>query len=357
MKKVVKILLPFLVASSALFSGCKKDKNKDKNKQDSRVLITFGDVHATQTREIDLAKLAEITNAKENFLFVVSTNTCGCWSEFEPILNDYLSNNKVVCYRMDFHSFKDAAATYGLANASSSTTTFAIFENGKVKTFLNNADDSNIMYSSSNFKRYMDETVILPSCYYITREDVNTIKSSNKNAVIYFVRSACGDSSDLNRGLLRSYIQNHQGMKKIYTLDCQDYWRSSQSEDYQSYLDTKNELGLSNVNNPTYGYDAGVFPYFEYIENGQYASGCVIYNDTVTKQDNKFIVSNSYYTPERVASLEYTNKVIKGLELTSDDVFTYGNYAGWKNEAADKQYKEILDSFLDYALAKQTFNF
>ena len=31
MKKVVKILLPFIVASTALFSGC---KNKDKDKED-----------------------------------------------------------------------------------------------------------------------------------------------------------------------------------------------------------------------------------------------------------------------------------------------------------------------------------
>ena len=65
MKKVAKILLPFLVASSAFFSGCKK------NSDDGKVLISFGDVHATETRAIDLAKLAEITNAKENFLLVI----------------------------------------------------------------------------------------------------------------------------------------------------------------------------------------------------------------------------------------------------------------------------------------------
>ena len=351
MKKVVKILLPFVVASTALFSGC---KNKDKDNEDKRVLISFGDVHATESKAIDIAKLGEITNAKENFLFVVSTNTCGCWSEFEPILNSYLTSNKMLCYRMDFNAFKDAAATYGLANASSSTTTFAIFEDGKVKTFLNTANDDNIMYNLDKFTKYMDETIIKPGCYFITKEDIDAIKASDKSAVIYFERSACGDCTALNPGLLRDYVKNHPNMNKLYTFDAQSYWRAKNAEDYQSYLDFKDEVGLSITNNPTYGYTTGVFPFFSYIENGQYASGSVIYNDSVTKEDGKTIVSESYYTTERAASLQYTNKVIQGLELTAEDLDSNGK---WTRDSKDKLYKEILDSFLDYALPKQTYNF
>ena len=207
----------------------------------------------------------------------MSTNSCGCWSTFEPILNQYLTSNKMLCYRIDFNSFKDAAATYGLAHASSSTTTFAISENGKVKTFLNNANDENIMYNTDKFNQYMNETVIKPSCYFITKEDVDAIKASDKSAVIYFERSACGDCTALNPGLLRDYVKAHPNMNKLYTYDAQEYWRRSTDEDYQSYLDFKTEVGLSNVNNPTYGYDTGVFPFFSYIENGQYASGSVFY--------------------------------------------------------------------------------
>ena len=354
MTKVVKILLPFLVASSTLISGCKK------NKTDNRVFLSFGDVHASETRLVDVAKLAELTNAKENFLFVVSTNTCGCWAEFQPVLNSYLSKNKALCYRIGFDEFKTAAATYGLANVSSSTTPFAIFENGKVKTFLNSSNDK-FMYDEAKFTKYMDEQVILPTCYFITKNDVSTIKASGKSAVIYFERSACGDCTELNPGLLRSYISNHKDMKKLYVLDCQEYWRSSEATDYQSYLDFKNEMGMSTVNNPTFGYAAGVFPYFQYIENGQYASGSVIYNDTISKQDNKYIVSESYYTTERVTSLQYTNTVIKGLELSANEVSEVeykGNYFyNWKSESKNSYYKSILDSFLDFALPKQTFNF
>ena len=354
MKKITKFILTFLVASSAAFSGCKKKK------EDNRVWLSFGDVHSSETRLITVAKLAEITHAKENFLFVVSTNTCGCWAEFQPVLNSYLSKNKAVCYRIDFSEFELSAATYGLANVSSSTTTFAIFENGKVKTTLNTAEDK-FMYDESKFTKYMNEQVILPSCYFITKEDVSTIKASGKSAVIYFERSACGDCTELNPGLLRSYIKNHKDMKKLYVFDCQEYWRASTAEDYQSYLDFKDEMGMSEKNNPTYGYGAGVFPYFQYIENGQYASGSVIFNDTISKQDNKCVITESFYTTERAASLQYTNKVLQGMELSANEV-TETEYKGklyfkWNEESKNSHYKPILDSFLDYALARQTFTF
>ncbi len=348
MKKLVKILLPFLVASSALFSGC-----KDKKINDNRVLIDFGDVHASETKEITVEKLSELVNAKENFLFVVSTNTCGCWNEFRPNLERYIADNKLICYRISYEQIKDVASAYELYLLSSSTTTFAIFENGKVKTTLCTSDDSKIMYDEKKFAQYMNENIKLPGCYFITKNDYVSIKDSGKNAVIYFERTACGDCTALNPGLLRSYINNRTMDHKIYVLDCQEYWRSSKAEDYQSYVNAKNELGISNVNNP-YGFDAGVFPFFTLIENGEYASGAVVYNDSV---NSDLIVYNSYYTAERVANLQYTNTVVQGKQLTEEDVSRYGEYVMWNHDSADKVYEGILNSFLDYALPKVTFNF
>ena len=352
MKKLVKFLLPFLVASSAIFSGCKK-----KESQDNRILLSFGDIHSTGTTEITLQKLNELVNAKDSFLLVVSTNTCGCWNEFSPNLNKYLTDNKAICYKVDFNQIKDVASAYDLNLLSSSTTTFAIFEDGKLKTSLNSSKDDNIMYDESKFAKYMSETVKLPGCYFITKDDVSTIKSSGKNAVIYFERTECGDCTAMNPTILRSYVQKHPNANKIYVLDCQPYWRRSTDEDYQSYLDTKDELGLSTVNNPLYGFDTGVFPYFSYIENTTYASGAVVYNDIIVKQDDKFVVSNSYYTSEMAAKLQYTDTVLVGKELTSDDVNESAYGVMWKHESANKVYEDILTSFLDYALPKTTYNF
>ena len=356
MKKLVNILLPFLVVSSAVLSGCKK-----KEVEDNRVLLDFGDVHIFETTEISIDKLNELIKAKENFLFVVSTTTCGCWSEFRPNLERYIVDNHLICYKMNYDQIKDVAGpAYELYYLSSSTTTFAIFENGKVKTTLCSSDDGNIMYDEKKFAKYMDETVRLPSCYFITKSDYHSIKESGENAVIYFERTKCGDCTNLNPGLLRSYVKKHTNMKKIYVVDCQQYWRASSDGDYTStYLATKDELGLSEVdyngnpNNP-FGYDAGVFPFFSYIENGNYASGAVVYNDNV---DSNLVITKSYYSSERVASLGYTNTVLTGKQLTEEDVSRYGEYVMWNHDSADKVYEDILNSFLDYALPKSTFEF
>ena len=356
MKKLVKFLLPFLVVSSTVLSGCKK-----KVIEDSRVLLDFGDVHAFETTEITIEKLNELVKAKENFLFVVSTNTCGCWSEFRPNLERYLSDNHLICYKMDYEQIKDVAGpAYELYFLSSSTTTFAIFENGKVKTTLCSSDDGKIMYDEKKFAKYMDETVRLPGCYLITKNDYFSIKESGKNAVIYFERTKCGDCTALNPTLLRSYVNKHPNMKKIYVVDCQPYWRLKTDGDYETtYLATKDAFGLSAIdkdsqpNNP-YGFGAGVFPFFSYIENGNYASGAVVYNDSI---DSNLVVTDSYYSTERVASLEYTDTVVVGKQLTEEDVSRIGEYIMWNHDSADKVYEGILNSFLDYALLKTTFEF
>ena len=350
MKKLVKILLPFLVVSSAVLSGCKK-----KEVEDTRIQLDFGDVHTFETTEITIEKLNELVQAKENFLFVVSTNTCGCWNEFRPNLERYLVDNHLICYRVTYDQIKDVASAYELYLLSSSTTTFAIFENGKVKTTLCSSDDSKIMYDEKKFAQYMNETVRLPGCYFITKNDYLSIKESGENAVIYFERTKCGDCTALNPGLLRSYVNKHPNMKKIYVVDCQPYWRASDAGDYGSvYVATKNELGMSIETNPVYGFDKGVFPFFSYIENSTYASGAVVYNDSV---DSNLVVTESYYTAERVANLQYTNTVIQGKQLSEEDVSKYGPFVMWNHDSADKVYEGILNSFLDYALPKTTFEF
>ena len=352
MKKLTKILLSFLVVSIASISGC-----KPKQKEDTRVLLSFGDVHAIEPREISVLDLPTIVNAKDSFLLVITTNTCACWNEFRPNLNRYITTNRALCYQISYEQIKDVASAYDLNLLSSSTTTFAIFENGKLKTSLCTSNDSNIMYDEKKFAKYMDETVILPGCYFINKQDVESIKNSGKNAVIYYERSECGDCTAMNPTILRDYVKNHKDGNKIYVLDCQPYWRKSDAADYQSYLDVKDELGLSTLNNPTYGFEAGVFPYLTYIENGNYASGAVIYNDTVEQQGEKYVVTKSYYTNERAGALQYTDTVLVGKELTANDVNVSDYGVMWKHESANETYKNILNSFLDYSLPKVTFNF
>lgn len=354
MKNIVKFIVPILVASSAVFSGCKKKEN-----QDSRIVLSFGDVRSTTSKDISLAQLKKLTETdKESFLLVVSSNTCGCWNEFQPVLNSYLSSTKTICYHVEYEQIEDVASAYGLDLVTSSTTTFAIFEQGKLKASLCTSNDSKTMYDKERFAKWMNEKVRLPLCYFITKDDALAIKESGKNAVIYYERSECGDCLDLNPTVLYDYAKNHPNSNKMYVVDCQEYWRAKTDPEFETvYVPTKNELGMTETTNPSFGFSTGVFPFFSYIENGQYASGAVAYNDSVQNQDGKYIVTNSYYSEERISSLQYTSTVIVGKELTSEDVNDNGAWVSWDHESARKTYAPIINSFLDYALPKVTYNF
>ena len=353
MKKLIKFLLPILAISTTVFSGCKK-----KEVEDTRIMLSFGNIHSTTFTDIGIDNLIKLKKDKESFLLVVSSNTCGCWNEFQPSLNNYLSNTKTICYHLEYDQIRDVASAYGLNLLTSDTTTFAVYEQGELKITLCTSDDSKTMYDKDRFMKYMNENVRLPLCYIITKDDALAIKESGKNAVIYYERIECGDCSDLNPTILYDYAKNHPTANKIYVVDCQQYWRAKTDPEFETvYVPVKNELGMTVETNPTYGFSTGVFPYFSYIENGQYASGAVAYNDTVKKQDDKYIVTDSYYSEERISSLQYTNTVVVGKELTADDVNDNGAWVSWDHESARKVYAPIIDSFLDYALPKVTYNF
>lgn len=351
MKKLVKILTPFLLLSCVTLGGCKND---------NRVVLSFGDMHAKESKQVELDELDVARKAHDNFLLVVSATTCGCWDNFEPCLNSYIKKNNLLCYRVAYNqlSNKDVAAVYGLLDLSSSTTTFAIYENGELKTSLSTDKNSNIMYDKDKFAKYMDETVRLPGCYFITKDDYFKIKSSKKNAVVYFERSKCDDCTAINPGILRNYVKNHKDMKKIYVLDIQPYYSSEQgTPEYDEYLNVKKSLGMDDESNPKYGYGSGSVPFFSFIMSGKYASGSVIYNDYIKKENGKYVIKSTYYTKSRVKNLQYQAFALEGKEIPKKEITDNGAWVSWNHEDADKIYGDVLTNFLDYTLPKTNFTF
>lgn len=355
MKKFIKILVPFLVLSSATLTGCKKDKKEEPTK----VALTFGDMHAEKVTQITNKRFSNLIRAQESFLFVVSSPTCGCWSNFRPNIEKYIKDNKLVCYQISYKDFGDIAFTYGISGLSESTTTFFIYENGQIKHQLNSSPDKTTMESYDAFKEFMDKNVEKPGCYYINSSDIATIKESNKNAVIYFERNDCEDCSSANRTILKNYVLNHKSMNKLYVVDCQDIWKSSSDSGYEDYVNAKNLYGMAEPANP-YGFGSGVFPFFSYIKNSAYESGCVLYNDSLEKVDEtSFKIVDTYYTSERIATLHYSvpevllNKVLPKSEVVENA----SGYAYWNQDKANSYYGSVLNAFLDYALPNVTYTF
>lgn len=334
--------MSILAISTTLFS-CKNNGKKDDNK----IILDFGQFNSTGVTQIDSIEFQTLADDAKlgNFMFVVSSTRCICWKEFKPLIEKYIKENNMICYEIPYNLFSELAPTYKMI-VSSATTTLAIFENGQVKYTLKSGVNEE-MDDYKKLEKFLNATVAKPGCYLVNEEDINTIKNSDKSAVIYYEKSECGDCTYINPRMLRTYVKNHKDMKPIYVLDGQS-WVGK-----ENYQDKKDEFGLSTVNNPTYGYDTGYFPYFSYMENGEYKSGCVIFNDTIEGNT----VTNSYFTTERVKNLEYTKTVIQGKQLAEDDIKSFEEFTSWKQDSAAKVYEPILNDFLNYYLPKTTFTF
>ena len=351
MKKLVKILVPFLLLTPTVLAGCGKDK---------RIALPFCDIHVDKTSEVSVEQIQKLINDQETFFLTIYSTGCACWTEFKPNLDEYVKENHVPAYIIAFNDIgSDIARSFGINYVKESTTTFAIFEKGTYKTSLNSSEAGDTMKDKKSFYKYMNETVRLPGCYLITKDDYFAIKESGKSAVIYFARSGCGDCTAINEGILDEYFQGRtKPTNKIYVVDCQKYWaKSSDTEAYAAYLAVKKELGMSTESNPTFGYGSGVFPFFSFISGGEYKDGSVIYNDEIKEENGKYTIDKSYYSSERVKNLGYTKKVLEGKELKEKDLNISNYGAMWKHESADKYYKKILDSFLNTYLPKVDYTF
>ena len=275
---------------------------------------------------------------------VIADTSCGCWSEFRPIINAYISENHIDCLFFKYSEFKDVISKYGV-NATKGNTSFIIYQEGQVKVQIK-SDSGNTLKNKSDFYKFMEGMVKLPKLYFI--EEKNYTDVTDDGAIIYFERSGCSDCTYLNPTVLANYVKKHPDMNNIYVLDCQTWLDNLDPVEYQA---KKNRYGLSSTNNPDFGYDTGVYPYFSYVKGGRFLSGAVAFNDTVEKVNNKYVVTNSFYTNERLPELGYLNnvgtKVIKGLELSSSDINDNGEWLSWSRDSAVKYYEPIIDAFLD----------
>lgn len=348
MKKLVKILLPFLCLNATLLSACGSD---------NRIQLSFGNINASAINEKKLEFTLKDLDLKiehqESFLMVIGDTTCACWSDFRPIINSYIVEKHVDCMFFRYDEFVNHTAKYGI-DVVKGTTKFVIFEEGKVKVEIKSSSNEKTLRDKDTFYKFMDGTIKLPKAYFISELDYNTV--TENGAIIYFERSGCGDCNDLNPMVIAKYVKNHPNMNNIYVLDCQSWKDNLNDADYQA---AKDYYGLSIAENPNFGYDSGVFPFLSFVKKGNYVSGAVGFNDTVEKVNGKYKVTNSYYTADRLPKLDYlTNvdtKVIKGLELPASDVSDNGKWISWDNKKAVNYYEPIINGFLDTYLPQVNY--
>ncbi len=353
------LLLPLALGILSL-AGCK-------NKFEP-VKLQYGQMISSELTENDYQQLKERFARKETFLLSVYARNCACWSNFKAAAKPYITKNHVEIFAVNYEAFHSVAGetldTFGL-DIEAGKTSFHVIKEGKVVLNVKSGD-SKAMEKSSEFEKMMNDTVVLPKMFYINKTQLDSLYSSNETSAIYFMRSNCGDCTHMNDAFLNKY----DAKGNLYILDCEKIGiRQYDSEgnltptSQIAWNKFKSDYGLASDNNEKYGYDTGYVPTLMLMKGdattheATYLSGAVYFNDSVEKSGEKYVVSNSFYTSERLANLQYLSnfegtKVLKGLELTEDDVATYEGttYTYWTQESAEKYHNPLAKAFLDYAL-------
>lgn len=355
MKKILMILsLPFMLAGAGLLSSC-SDTGK--------INIVFGDKNGEDVQTLSFVDLQTKVTSKETFLLVVQySDGCACWrSEAHPILKRFTQETKAIVYHIKYDDLRAGGSTFGIKIIEGSVS-FAIFKDGKVKENLTTRDNPQLK-DYSLFKEYMEDTIYLPKLFYVTLDDVENMYKSSEKSLIYFSRKSCDDCSYINHNFLTDWNKSHQKYERpIYVIDCdQPGIRLDENREYneEQWFAFKDRHGLSNKNNSIFGYNGGYVPSFFLIQGSEtstaYLNGAVAFNDPINEiEEGKYVVSDSYFTEERLPSLKYIDdsvkhKVLKGLELSDNDIKVWSSgYKSWKHESAEKYFNPLLEKFFDY---------
>lgn len=348
------ICMAFLASNLTVLSGC---SNK------SKVGLIYGDYRTETITNISYLQLSTKIQEEENFLLSIEpTSYCACWRDFKLVAENYIKNNHVIIYRIKINEFGEDK--FGL-NLKEGYTSFAIFENGKVVRDVA-SDNGQILKDDSEFAKYMEDNVTLPTMFYVSLDQVNEMYISEQNSAIYFSRSNCPDCTYVDRYFLKDYSLSNRNTNKLYILDCEsigirkyDEEGNLTPESAVLWQNFKDDYGLSNKNNSKFGFDTGFVPTFFLLNKNQYLSGAVYFNDTLVEDGSSYKIESTYYSQNRMQYLQYLDSSlpsIEGMQISSDQVGKIGNYVYWKQDCAAKTHNKYLEKFLNYSLPLVSYN-
>lgn len=360
MKKTL-ILLPIVLFSTIALSGC---TGCGTTEEAGVTAISYGTyIQNEGMRELDYGGLKDkfVGDEKgESFILAgvyASGTGCACWTDFSTILKSFVKNEHYVVYTFEkVKCFTEAnegdAASWGLQLPSYGKSALYIVNNGKVVKQFDYQSDNPFFLDSKVFKSEITKYISAPQMYYLDYNDLNKkLIEDKEEAVVHYIWNDCGDCKYCGPHFLVPYMKENTISKKFYVCDIADikntYGRDS--EQYKSFLKT---WKLSEEGDTTFGYGRGFVPTTQYWNNGELKDADVYVNDTVSKVDDKYVVTSSFFTEERKAKLGYLDgietKVLQGLEIPESDLNIIADvYFSWKHEAACKYHDAFMKAFLN----------
>lgn len=344
--KLKSILLALLVVP--FLARCSSNSNENNR-------LTYGTYLHEESVEIHCDQLVSKMQ-KENFLVAVhpEKGSCSCWTNFEIVLNVVTKKSNLLCYKILYSEINDELydSGNGFLRLSDKPSFYIVSNNKILKRFIYPSssisdEDSNLFFNENTFVKVINKYIAAPVLYQVGIAKLAEIAQGD--AIVYYMRESCSDCSYCTPNLLMKYFGSDKKFNnKIYVLDLDPYYNTD------AYQSIKDGLGLSTVNNPTYGYGNGVVPTFQVIKNGKIDDMCVYFNETIVKNaEGNYVISESYYSKNRVANLKYTDTVLDGTIIPQNEIIEYPeyNYIGIKNsQYHGSLYDPILTSFLDMYL-------
>ena len=350
-KRFTLLFLSTLLASSTmLFSGCSNVPG------DTRIHLDFGEIKAN-----DISNITELPELKYNglvskithgdsFLLAIYNEGCGCWTDFQPVLTEFFNETHTTVEYINVYEFV-GKEDLGLYLEISDLPSLAVYEKGQLKIQSVYLRDDRMMFKSyTKFKEFIDKNVVFPKMYYVEKDVLDSNIEENIEFNLYIGRNACGDCNAVTTDVLYDWSKKTEQVSDIlYVFDIQKYYPASDATDEEkaTYQEIKDYYGLSEKNNPIFGYSSGMVPTFQRRKGMEILDMIVVLNDSVDRTNKKV---TSYFTEERVshmkflegASLEKT--ILDGFELTDEQITNWR--ASYRSQFNMAYHYPIVREFL-----------
>jgi hypothetical protein len=329
----------------------------------------------------DLTGLIE--SRKQSFVLLIAdvNTTCLCFSYLRESLIAYLKVSNAFVYAINPTEFNGGVKNYDLkVSSAEGYETVAIFEKGALKyQRQRNGQDDAWSKDSATFISWMEARVSVSSMLYIDLKQleaaVNGTASLNglDQFTIGFFRDRCTDCRYLSDNFLLTYNAGTHG--ESYVIDCdvpgmhdpKDGTTDPTTESKAAWTAFKDKYGLSTTMNTTLGYGSGYVPCFQNRQNGEIRDMEVYVNDDISLNADQSTcsISDTYWDGSRSHEFFDSAKtdVVKDFKqvaalkaISKDDystiVYEGQTYYSWNHDKAAIYHDPLLQSFLDYYVAK-----
>jgi hypothetical protein len=307
----------------------------------SKVVIPFSDEVRTVNGAyvtLEYNELSVMVEQEETFILMVGNASCGCTTEFLPVMRDWIEENSILTYYLEYTKLESATNKFEIPMVTGSIPVLAIFEEGELafsKVYNPNRSSDNVLfYDLELLTAWFEERLIFPSFQFLSKANFDQLFTTNRKMIIYIGRRTCADCTYAFNTFVLPYIRNNPTLPTMYGIDVLDnnIWRPETANNTPGWSEFKTNYGMDNVLNTTFGYATGFVPTFMYIEtNGQSIQAnpsiikdmMVTYNDSSLQDPTKSFnaetnprttsLSRTFF--DRSRPLQYTTIDLRTLSL------------------------------------------